>query len=63
MKAGSRVLAAASSLTLALLITGVAFAQKTGGILKISHFDSPGEHVAPRGVDRCGAAAGHGGIQ
>ena len=46
MKAGSRVLAAASSLTLALLITGVAFAQKTGGILKISHFDSPGEHVA-----------------
>jgi peptide/nickel transport system substrate-binding protein len=41
MKAGSRVLAAASSLTLALLITGVAFAQKTGGILKISHFDSP----------------------
>jgi peptide/nickel transport system substrate-binding protein len=41
MKAGSRVLAAASSLTLALLITGVAFAQKAGGILKISHFDSP----------------------
>src|SRR5438445_987470 len=41
MKAGSRVLAAASSLSLALFITGVAFAQKTGGILKISHFDSP----------------------
>src|SRR5690348_11201365 len=41
MKAGSRVLAAASSLTLVLLITGAAFAQKTGGILKISHFDSP----------------------
>src|SRR5690348_17219566 len=41
MKAGSRVLAAASSLTLALLITAAAFAQKTGGILKISHFDSP----------------------
>ena len=39
MKAGSRVLAAASSLSLALFITGVAFAQKTGGILKISHFD------------------------
>jgi hypothetical protein len=30
MKAGSRVLAAVSSLTLALLITGAAFAQTTG---------------------------------
>jgi peptide/nickel transport system substrate-binding protein len=41
MKAGSRALAAASSLLLALLITHPASAQKTGGILKISHFDSP----------------------
>ena len=41
MKAGSRVLAAASSLSLALFITGAASAQKTGGILKVSHFDSP----------------------
>src|SRR5690242_4876164 len=39
MKAGSRALAAASSLLLALLHP--ASAQKTGGILKISHFDSP----------------------
>src|SRR2546429_9967446 len=41
MKTGSRVLAAAGSLSLALLFTDAAFAQKTGGILKISHFDSP----------------------
>ncbi len=41
MKAGSRALAAASSLSVALLITDVAVAQKTGGTLKISHFDSP----------------------
>jgi peptide/nickel transport system substrate-binding protein len=41
MKAGSRVLAAASSLSLALLMTHPASAQKSGGILKISHFDSP----------------------
>jgi ABC-type transport system substrate-binding protein len=41
MMAGSRVLAAASSLSLALFLTGAAFAQKSGGILKISHFDSP----------------------
>jgi peptide/nickel transport system substrate-binding protein len=41
MKTGLRVLAAAGSLLLAPLITSPAFAQKTGGILKISHFDSP----------------------
>jgi len=41
MKAGSRVLAAASSLSLALISTNPAIAQKSGGILKISHFDSP----------------------
>jgi peptide/nickel transport system substrate-binding protein len=41
MKAGSRVLAAAGSVSLALFITDAAFAQKSGGILKISHFDSP----------------------
>src|SRR5438309_2737281 len=41
MKANSRVLAAASSLSLALFITDPALAQKSGGILKISHFDSP----------------------
>jgi len=39
MKRDLRVLAAASSLVLAL--TDAAFAQKSGGILKISHFDSP----------------------
>jgi peptide/nickel transport system substrate-binding protein len=41
MKAGSRALAAVSSLSLALFITSPAIAQKSGGILKISHFDSP----------------------
>jgi peptide/nickel transport system substrate-binding protein len=41
MKAGSRALAAASSLSLVLFITNPATAQKSGGILKISHFDSP----------------------
>src|ERR1700747_490138 len=41
MKAGSRALAAASSLSLLLFITNPAIAQKSGGILKISHFDSP----------------------
>src|SRR6266480_2911117 len=41
MKAGSRALAAASSLSLLLFITSPAIAQKSGGILKISHFDSP----------------------
>src|SRR5437762_2784384 len=41
MKTGSRVLAAAGSLALALLTNDAAIAQKAGGILKISHFDSP----------------------
>src|SRR5215470_14479634 len=41
MKRESRVFAAASALLIALFITDAAFAQKTGGILKISHFDSP----------------------
>jgi hypothetical protein len=41
MKAGLRALAAASSLSLVLFITSPAIAQKSGGILKISHFDSP----------------------
>jgi peptide/nickel transport system substrate-binding protein len=41
MKAGSRAAAAASSLSLVLFITSPAIAQKSGGILKISHFDSP----------------------
>src|SRR5205807_4729534 len=41
MKAGSRALAAASSLSLVLFIANAAIAQKSGGILKISHFDSP----------------------
>jgi peptide/nickel transport system substrate-binding protein len=41
MKAGSRALAVASSLSLLLFITNPAIAQKSGGILKISHFHSP----------------------
>ena len=41
MKAGSRALAAASSLSLVLFITNPAIAQKSSGILKVSHFDSP----------------------
>ncbi|HWX32706.1 MAG TPA: ABC transporter substrate-binding protein [Steroidobacteraceae bacterium] len=41
MNAGSRVLAAASTLLLALFVTKPAIAQKSGGILRISHFDSP----------------------
>src|ERR1700741_1022332 len=41
MNAGSRALAAASSLSLILSIANPAVAQKSGGILKISHFDSP----------------------
>src|SRR6516164_5157825 len=36
-----RVLAVAVSLSLALFATETAVAQKAGGILKISHFDSP----------------------
>ena len=40
MNAGSRVLVA-GSLLLALFIASPAIAQKSGGILKISHFDSP----------------------
>src|SRR4051794_7541025 len=41
MNAGSRALAAASWLSLVLSITNPAIAQISGGILKISHFDSP----------------------
>jgi peptide/nickel transport system substrate-binding protein len=41
MKAASCVLAAASSLALYLGVVDPAVAQKSGGILKISHFDSP----------------------
>jgi peptide/nickel transport system substrate-binding protein len=41
MKTGALVLAAAGWLSLALPFTDAAFAQKAGGILKISHFDSP----------------------
>ena len=41
MKTDALVLAAAGWLSLALPFTGAAFAQKAGGILKISHFDSP----------------------
>jgi peptide/nickel transport system substrate-binding protein len=41
MKRDLRVLAAAGALSLALTAADAAFAQKTGGILKISHFDSP----------------------
>jgi len=41
MKPRTRGLAAAGSLSLALFTTNPAIAQKSGGILKISHFDSP----------------------
>ena len=41
MKTDALVLAAAGWLPLALPFTDAAFAQKAGGILKISHFDSP----------------------
>ena len=41
MKPELRVLAAAGSLSLAFFAADAAFAQKAGGILKISHFDSP----------------------
>ncbi|MFL5265888.1 MAG: ABC transporter substrate-binding protein [Stellaceae bacterium] len=41
MKRVGRVLAAVSSLLPALLAPDAALAQKSGGILKISHFDSP----------------------
>ncbi len=41
MKRGLRVLAAAGSLSFALFATDAAVAQKAGGVLKISHFDSP----------------------
>src|SRR5215471_18920602 len=41
MKHVLRVVAAASSLSFALSATDAAFAQKAGGVLKISHFDSP----------------------
>jgi peptide/nickel transport system substrate-binding protein len=41
MKRGLRVLAAASSLSIGLFAANAAVAQKAGGVLKISHFDSP----------------------
>jgi peptide/nickel transport system substrate-binding protein len=41
MKRDLRVLAAAGSLSLAVLAADAAFAQKAGGILKLGHFDSP----------------------
>jgi peptide/nickel transport system substrate-binding protein len=41
MKRDLRALAAVGSLSLALFAADAAFAQKAGGILKISHFDSP----------------------
>src|ERR1700720_3756614 len=41
MKRDLRVLAAAGWLLLALSAADAALAQKTGGILKIGHFDSP----------------------
>src|SRR6202163_2316544 len=41
MKRDLRVLAAAGVLSLALTAADAAFAQKTGGILKVGHFDSP----------------------
>src|ERR1700746_168927 len=41
MKPRTRGLVAAGSLSLALFTTNPAIAQKSGGILKISHFDSP----------------------
>jgi peptide/nickel transport system substrate-binding protein len=41
MKRDLRVLAAAGSLSLALVATDAALAQKAGGILKLGHFDSP----------------------
>ena len=41
MKRGLRVLAAAGSLSLALSVADAALAQRTGGILKVGHFDSP----------------------
>ena len=41
MRQDLRALAAASVLSLALTAADAAFAQKSGGILKISHFDSP----------------------
>src|SRR5712691_10788037 len=41
MKRGLRGLVAAGSLLIALWAVDAAFAQKTGAVLKISHFDSP----------------------
>ena len=63
MKAGSRALAAASSLSLAIVY------HKPGNRSKIRRnsqnfaLRQPGEHVAPRGVDGCGAAASDGSVQ
>ena len=41
MKRGLRVLAVAGSLSFALFAADAAVAQRAGGVLKISHFDSP----------------------
>jgi peptide/nickel transport system substrate-binding protein len=41
MKRDLRVLAAAGVLSLALTAADAAFAQRSGGILKVGHFDSP----------------------
>jgi len=41
MKRDLRVLAAAGGLVAVLTLPDTSFAQKSGGILKIGHFDSP----------------------
>src|SRR5437762_678709 len=41
MKRGLRALAAAGPLLLAMSAAGASFAQKPGGVLRMSHFDSP----------------------
>src|SRR6202051_626702 len=41
MRRQVRISVAATSLALALMVAGAASAQKSGGILKVSHFDSP----------------------
>jgi hypothetical protein len=41
MRRDLRVLAAAGSLACAMCAADAAYAQQTGGILKLGHFDSP----------------------
>ncbi len=63
MKPCLRVVAGAAGLLVVCLIAGATSAQKPGGVLQISHRDSPGEHVDARGGDDLDRRPDDGGVQ